>query len=140
MPLQDCARQQTASMQQAPSCNKSSFYFAWPLKKVKVKLPIRDRGPFSDAASFVGEDEDWKCVSRCPTKYPEKEIKSCISAPHIPHFSPTSSILRCQKFYNVCSINHSHNILSLQTKTSKLKQSPTMEQGCALIVPSHSHG
>ena len=109
-------------MQQAPSCTKSSFYFAWPLKKVKVKLPIRDRGPFSDAASFVGEDEDWKCVSRCPTKYPEKEIKSCISAPHIPHFSPTSSILQWKKFYNVCSINHSHNIQNDQ-------HSPTLEQG-----------
>ena len=60
-------------------------------------------------------------VSQCPTKYPEKEIKRCISAPHIPHFSPTSSILQCQKFYNVCSINHSHNIQNDQ-------HSPTMEQ------------
>ena len=81
-----------AKLQQKPFLLLLFTY--WPLKKVKVKLPIRDRGPFSDAASFVGEDEDCKCVSRCPTKYPEKEIKSCISAPHIPHFSPTSSILQ----------------------------------------------
>ena len=42
-----------------PATKVGSFYLAWPLKKVKVKLPIRDRGPFSDAASFVGGDEDW---------------------------------------------------------------------------------
>ena len=75
-------------------------------------------------------------VSRCPTKYPEKEIKRCISAPHIPHFSPTSSILRCQKFYNVCSINHSH------TSDSSIVQ----EIDCVIcvkhlhIIPTKSQG
>ena len=46
-----------ANLQQKPFLLLLFTY--WPLKKVKVKLPIRDRGPFSDAASFVGGDEDW---------------------------------------------------------------------------------